>query len=101
MKKVLFIAAVALCAMGCCKKADNKCCEQKCEEATEVGAEEAPAEEVVEAPAVEEAPAAEPAVAEQTEPAVKVEASEDGAKVKVGNKAEISVQPKETKGNNF
>ena len=57
--------------------------------------------EVVEAPAVEEAPAAEPVVAEQSEPAVKVEANEDGAKVKVGNKAEISVQPKETKGNNF
>ena len=57
--------------------------------------------EVVEAPAVEEAPAAEPVVAEQSEPAVKVEANEEGAKVKVGDKAEISVQPKQTKGNNF
>ena len=62
-------------------------------------------EEVVEtpapAPAVEEqAPAAEEQVAEN-KPAVKVEASDEGTKVKVGDKAEISVQPKQTKGNQF
>ncbi|MBP5659426.1 MAG: hypothetical protein J6W89_05375 [Paludibacteraceae bacterium] len=69
MKKVLFIAIVAMCMVGCCKKADNKCCEgekteccQKAEEAAEApaeaeaAAEEAPAEE---APAEEAAPAAE------------------------------------------
>ena len=31
MKKILLIAAVALCAMGCCKKAkchEGKCCEK-------------------------------------------------------------------------
>lgn len=47
MKKVLLIAAVALCAMGCCKKAD-KACEGNCcakEAAVEVVEE---AEEVVE-----------------------------------------------------
>ena len=27
MKKVLFIAILAMCMVGCCKKADNKCCE--------------------------------------------------------------------------
>lgn len=57
MKKVLLIAAVALCAMGCCKKAD-KCCQAE--------AEAAPVEEVVvaEEAVVEEAPAAEEAPAE-------------------------------------
>ena len=65
MKKVLFIAIVAMCMVGCCKKADNKCCEGEkaecCEQAAEApaeaeAAEEAPAEE---APAEEAAPAAE------------------------------------------
>ena len=56
MKKVLLIAAVAMCAMGCCKKAD-KCCQAEAEAAPveEVVAEEAVAEEAV----AEEAPAAE------------------------------------------
>jgi PBP1b-binding outer membrane lipoprotein LpoB len=65
MKKVLFIAILAMCMVGCCKKADNKCCEgekteccQKAEEAAEAPA-EAPAEEAApaEAPAEEAAPA--------------------------------------------
>jgi hypothetical protein len=57
MKKVLFFAAVAICAMGCCKKADNKCCKAQEEAAPveqvaeEAPVEEAPAEQVVEAPA--------------------------------------------------
>ena len=63
MKKILLIAAVALCAMGCCKKADKKCCGEGCckdsveccqkaaEEAVVV--EEAPAEEVPAEPAAE------------------------------------------------
>lgn len=67
MKKVLFIAVIAMCMVGCCKKADNKCCKEGektecCQkaEAEEAVAEEAPAEE---APA-EEAPAEAPAQAE-------------------------------------
>ena len=92
MKKLFLVALAAGMFVACGNKTNE-------EATTDSIVEEAV--EVVEAPAVEEAPAAEPAVAEQTEPAVKVEASEDGAKVKVGNKAEISVQPKETKGNNF
>ena len=60
MKKVLFIAAIAMCAMGCCKKADGKCCQDQeaapVEAVAEEAAEEAPVEEApVEAPA--EAPA--------------------------------------------
>lgn len=52
MKKVLLIAAVALCAMGCCKKAEK--CENEgcCQEQTEVVADEA-TEEVVADSAVE------------------------------------------------
>lgn len=93
MKKLFLVALAAGMFVACGNKTN--------EEATEV-AEEPVAEEVVEAPAVEEAPVAEqPAVAEKQEPAVKVEASDEGAKVKVGDKAEISVQPKQTKGNNF
>ena len=63
MKKVLFIAVIALCMVGCCKKADKKqCCEGEktecCEKKAECQkAEEAPAAEA-EAPA-EDAPAAE------------------------------------------
>ena len=62
MKKVLFIAILAACMVGCCKKADNKCCKEGektecCQKAEEAApAEEAAAEE---APAVEEAPAEE------------------------------------------
>ena len=92
MKKLFLVALAAGMFVACGNKTNE-------EAATDSIVEEAV--EVVEAPAVEEAPAAEPVVAEQSEPAVKVEANEDGAKVKVGNKAEISVQPKETKGNNF
>ena len=56
MKKVLFIAIVAMCMVGCCKKADNKqCCEgEKTECCQKAEAEEAVAEE---APAEEAAPA--------------------------------------------
>jgi len=57
MKKVLFIAAIAICAMGCCKKADGKCCKAQ-EEAAPV---EAVAEEAAEEAPVEEAPAEAPA----------------------------------------
>lgn len=49
MKKVLFIAAIAMCAMSCGNKA-AKCCEGKCEGACEAAAEEV----VVEEPVVEE-----------------------------------------------
>ncbi len=48
MKKVLFVAAIACLAMGCCKKAD-KACEGECQAA--------PAEEVVVEEAAAEAPA--------------------------------------------
>ena len=58
MKKVLLIAAVALCAMGCCKKAD-KACEGNCcaEEAAVEVVEEA--EEVVEVAEVADSAAVE------------------------------------------
>lgn len=93
MKKLFLVALAAGMFVACGNKTNE-------EATTDSIVEEAV--EVVETPAVEEpAPAAEPAVAEQTEPAVKVEANDEGAKVKIGNKAEISVQPKETKGNNF
>ena len=73
MKKILLIAAVALCAMGCCKKADNKCGEKQCckdsveccqkaaeGECCQKAAEEAaPVEEAAPAEAPVEAPAAE------------------------------------------
>ena len=54
MKKVLLIAAVALCAMGCCKKAD-KACEGNCcaEEAAVEVVEEAEVVEVADSAAVE------------------------------------------------
>lgn len=47
MKKILFVAAIACLAMGCCKKAD-KCCQEEgcCKDSAAV-------EEVVEAPAEE------------------------------------------------
>lgn len=94
MKKLFLVALAAGMFVAC----GNKTTE---EEATDSVAVEV--EEVVETPAPvveEEAPAAEEQVAEN-KAAVKVEANEDGAKVKVGDKAEISVQPKQTKGNNF
>ena len=90
MKKLFLVALAAGMFVACGNKTNE-------EAATDSIVEETV--EVVEAPApVEEAPVV---AEEKTEPAVKVEANEDGAKVKVGNKAEISVQPKETKGNNF
>ena len=64
MKKVLFIAIMAMCMVGCCKKADNKCCEGEKAECVEQAAEaEAPAAEEApaEAPAEEAAPAEAPA----------------------------------------
>ena len=86
MKKLFLVALAAGMFVACGNKTNE-------EAATDSVAVEEPVE-VVEAPA--------PVVAEEkTEPAVKVEANDEGAKVKVGNKAEISVQPKETKGNNF
>ena len=52
MKKVLLIALVAVCAMGCCKKAPKQCCGQceegKCEEAACAVADSTSAEVVVE-----------------------------------------------------
>ena len=91
MKKLFLVALAAGMFVACGNKTN--------EEATTDSIVEEPVQEVVEAPApVEEAPVV---AEEKSEPAVKVEANEDGAKVKVGNKAEISVQPKETKGNNF
>ena len=56
MKKLLFVAAIAMCVMSCGKKAENTECQQ---EAAPVEQEAAPAE--AEAPKAEEAPAAEPA----------------------------------------
>jgi len=49
MKKVLFVAAIALCAMGCCKKCDKSCQGQCCQEAAAdtVVVEEAAADAVV------------------------------------------------------
>ena len=90
MKKLFLVALAAGMFVACGNKTNE-------EAATDSIVEETV--EVVEAPApVEEAPVV---AEEKTEPAVKVEANEDGAKVKVGDKAEISVQPKQTKGNNF
>ena len=56
MKKVLFIAIVALCAMGCCKKADGKCCkgeEKQCCQQEQVVEEAAPAEAAADTAVVE------------------------------------------------
>ena len=55
MKKVLFVAAIALCAMGCCKKAENAEAEAQEEAAIEVVEEEATVEEVPADTAVVEA----------------------------------------------
>ena len=92
MKKLFLVALAAGMFVACGNKTNE-------EAATDSIVEETV--EVAEAPApVEEAA---PVVAEEktNEPTVKVEASDEGAKVKVGDKAEISVQPKQTKGNNF
>ena len=92
MKKLFLVALAAGMFVACGNKTNE-------EAATDSVAVEEPAVEVVEAPApVEEAPVV---AEEKTEPAVKVEATDEGAKVKVGNKAEISVQPKQTKGDNI
>ena len=57
MKKMMFIAAIAMCAMACgnCKKCDKQC-EKQCEEAAVEVVEEAVADSavVVEAEAVAE-----------------------------------------------
>ncbi|MBP5400098.1 MAG: hypothetical protein J6Y35_00510 [Bacteroidales bacterium] len=91
MKKLFLVALAAGMFVACGNKTNE-------EAATDSVAVEEPVE-VVEAPApVEEAPVV---AEEKTEPAVKVEATDEGAKVKVGNKAEISVQPKQTKGDNI
>jgi hypothetical protein len=92
MKKLFLVALAAGMFVACGNKTNE-------EAAIDSVAVEEPVE-VVEAPApVEEAPAA--VAEEKSEPAVKVEATDEGAKVKVGNKAEISVQPKQTKGDNI
>ena len=58
MKKVLFVAAIAMCVMGCTKKAENTAAEAQQEEAAAVEVvEEAPAQEEAPAEVVEEAPA--------------------------------------------
>ena len=51
MKKVLFVAAIAMCVMGCTKKAENKAAEAQEEAVVEVVEEAAP--EVVEEAAAE------------------------------------------------
>ena len=105
MKKVFLAVLVAGLFVAC----GNKNTDAEVTDSTAVET------EVVETEAVEEqAPEATAEVAEQTttetttataakteEPKVQVEATEDGSKVKVGKKAEISIQPKQTKGNNF
>ena len=54
MKKVLFIAAIALCTISCCcNKGENKECQKEAEQTEQVANENAQAE-----PAQEEAPAA-------------------------------------------
>lgn len=66
MKKVLFIAVIAMCMVGCCKKADKQCCEGEKTECAAPAEEAAPA---AEAPAVEEAPAEAEAPAVEEAPA--------------------------------
>ena len=68
MKKVLFIAVIAMCMVGCCKKADKQCCEGEKTECAAPAEEAAPAAEA-EAPAAEEAPAEEAAPAVEEAPA--------------------------------
>lgn len=100
MKKVFLAVLVAGLFVACNSKTTN----EEVTDSTDQAAIEQPAvdtpqqvAETTPAPA-ETTPAAEP---KKDEPKVKVEANEDGATVKVGKKAEISVQPKQTKGNNF
>lgn len=91
MKKLFLVALAAGMFVACGNKTNEEATTDSIVEETV---------EVVEAPApVEEAPVAEPEVAEKQEPAVKVEANEEGGKVKIGDKAEISVQPTKGKGN--
>ena len=47
MKKIMLIAAIAICAISCGKKCDKKCCQEAEQPAVEVAApaEEQPAEE--------------------------------------------------------
>lgn len=53
MKKIMFVAAIALCAMSCGgNKAEKACDKQCCQEAEAVVAEEVVAEEVVDSAAV-------------------------------------------------
>lgn len=56
MKKVLFVAAIAMCVMGCTKKAENNTAEAQEEAAVEV-VEEAPVQEEAPVEVVEEAAA--------------------------------------------
>lgn len=72
MKKVLFVAVLAMCMVGCCKKAENgekKCCEGEkkecCKQAEEAA--EAPAEEVLVVEEAAEAPAEAPVEAPAAE----------------------------------
>ena len=88
MKKLFLVALAAGMFVACGNKTNE-------EAATDSVAVEEPVVETV----VAEEPAAEPAVAEKQEPAVKVEANEEGGKVKIGDKAEITVQPTKGKGN--
>lgn len=102
MKKVFLAVLVAGLFVAC----GNKNTEAEATDSTAVEVEEV-VEEVVEAPATEEVAevtteeAAAPAATPAKESKIKVDANEDGAKVKIGDKAEISVQPKQTKGSNF
>ena len=101
MKKVFLAVLVAGLFVAC----GNKNTEAEATDSTAVETEVVEEAPVAEEPVAEVAPEAEAApeapAAKQEEPKVKVEANEDGAKVKVGKKAEISIQPKQTKGNNF
>ncbi len=62
MKKVLLIALVAVCAMGCCKKSakcEGQCCEGEKTECCQKAAEENCCEQAVADTAVEEVEATE------------------------------------------
>ena len=89
MKKLFLVALAAGMFVACGNKTNEEATTDSIVEETV---------EVVETPApVAEEPAAEPVVAEKQEPAVKVEGNEEGGKVKIGDKAEISVQPTKAK----
>ncbi len=102
MKKVFLAVLVAGLFVAC----GNKNTEAEATDSAAVVEEEVVVEEVAEpvqevAEVVTEEVAAPAATEAKEEPKVKVDATEEGAKVKIGDKAEISVQPKKTKGNNF